>query len=277
MANKFTIGVPKEIKTDEYRVAMIPVGVDELTRAGHKVLIQAGAGQGSGISDEEYAAQGAELVEDDATIWKRADLIVKVKEPLPDEWPLMGDGQIVFTYFHFAADRALEVSQARTIRFLAARILVEAGAPERAKRLAISLGNDLQPESQAFASIIDGMIALADGDRRNAVRFLNDANTQLDTWIGHFELGRAYLTANAFPQADSEFERCLNRRGEALALFLDEEPTFGYFPMVHYYQGRAREGMKLPGGGAEPYRKYLEIREKAGEDPLIADIKKRIR
>src|SRR5215207_1102740 len=98
------IGVPKEIKSDEYRVAMIPVGVEELTRAGHEVLVQAGAGQGSGIADERYAEHGAEIVPDSATIWKRADLIVKVKEPLPDEWPLMRAGQIVFTYFHFAAD-----------------------------------------------------------------------------------------------------------------------------------------------------------------------------
>lgn len=102
-----TIGVPKEIKTDEYRVAMIPVGVEELTRAGHKVLVQAGAGQGSGISDEEYAAPGAELVATEAEVWGRADLMVKVKEPMSAEWPLMRPGQIVFTYFHFAADRAL--------------------------------------------------------------------------------------------------------------------------------------------------------------------------
>ena len=101
------IGVPKEIKVDEYRVAMIPVGVDELTRAGHKVLIQSGAGQGSGISDEQYAGYGAEIVVDAASIWGRADLIVKVKEPLAPEWPLMRRGQIVFTYFHFAADRKL--------------------------------------------------------------------------------------------------------------------------------------------------------------------------
>jgi alanine dehydrogenase len=101
------VGVPKEIKTDEYRVAMIPVGVEELTRAGHKVLIQAGAGQGSGISDEQYAANGAEIVERAEAIWKRADLIIKVKEPLPQEWPLMREGQTVFTYFHFAADEAL--------------------------------------------------------------------------------------------------------------------------------------------------------------------------
>src|SRR4051794_11941639 len=101
------IGVPKEIKTDEYRVAMIPVGVEELTRAGHTVLIQSGAGQGSGISDEQYAANGAQIVPEPETVWERADLIVKVKEPLPMEWPLLRPGQIVFTYFHFAADEAL--------------------------------------------------------------------------------------------------------------------------------------------------------------------------
>src|SRR5215468_9203709 len=104
---KYVVGVPREIKTDEYRVAMIPVGVEELTRAGHQVLIQSGAGQGSGISDEQYAAHGAEIVADAAAVWRRADLVVKVKEPLPEEWPLLRAGQIVFTYFHFAADEAL--------------------------------------------------------------------------------------------------------------------------------------------------------------------------
>src|ERR1700721_320772 len=101
------VGVPKEVKTHEYRVALIPVGVEELTRAGHKVLIQAGAGQGSGITDEQYRQNGAEIVADAANVWRQADLIVKVKEPLPIEWPLMRPGQVVFTYFHFAADEAL--------------------------------------------------------------------------------------------------------------------------------------------------------------------------
>jgi alanine dehydrogenase len=101
------IGVPKEVKPDEYRVAMIPAGVDELTRAGHTVLIQVGAGTGSGISDDEYARSGAELVPAAADIWKRAELIVKVKEPLTEEWPHMRAGQTVFTYFHFAADEKL--------------------------------------------------------------------------------------------------------------------------------------------------------------------------
>src|SRR6266481_2376987 len=104
---KYVVGVPNEIKTHESRVAMIPVGVEELTKSGHRVLIQAGAGQGSGISDGQYADNGAEIVADAQAVWARADLIVKVKEPLPVEWPLMRPGQIVFTYFHFAADELL--------------------------------------------------------------------------------------------------------------------------------------------------------------------------
>src|SRR5260370_18095595 len=86
---------------------MISVGVEELNRLGQRVLIQAGAGQGSGISDDQYASLGAEIVAEAADIWRRADIVVKVKEPLPEEWPLLRAGQIVFTYFHFAADEKL--------------------------------------------------------------------------------------------------------------------------------------------------------------------------
>jgi len=101
------VGVPKEIKPDEYRVAMLPVGAEELRRAGHRILVEAGAGLGSGIADAEYAAAGAELISTAAEIYAAADLIVKVKEPLPAEWPLLRSGQTVFTYFHFAADQKL--------------------------------------------------------------------------------------------------------------------------------------------------------------------------
>ena len=101
------VGVPNEIKTHESRVALTPVGVEELTRSGNRVLIQSGAGQGSGISDEQYARHGAAIVPTAADVWRGADLIVKVKEPLPVEWPLMRPGQVVFTYFHFAADEQL--------------------------------------------------------------------------------------------------------------------------------------------------------------------------
>jgi alanine dehydrogenase len=105
--SKYVVGVPNEIKTHESRVALTPVGVDELHRQGNRVLIQSGAGQGSGISDDKYASLGAEIVPSAADVWKQADLIVKVKEPLPIEWPYMRAGQVVFTYFHFAADEKL--------------------------------------------------------------------------------------------------------------------------------------------------------------------------
>jgi alanine dehydrogenase len=107
MPQTTVVGVPNEIKTHESRVAMTPVGVEELTRGGHRVLIQAGAGQGSGITDDQYRQHGAEIVPGAADIWGSADLIVKVKEPLPVEWPHLRPGQVIFTFFHFAADEAL--------------------------------------------------------------------------------------------------------------------------------------------------------------------------
>ncbi|MEE8452151.1 MAG: alanine dehydrogenase [Thermoguttaceae bacterium] len=101
------VGVPKETKLDEYRVAMLPVGVEELIRAGHEVIVEAGAGLGSGLPDHDYLRQGADLVAGPEELFDRAELIVKVKEPQPDERSLLRSGQVVFTYFHFAADRQL--------------------------------------------------------------------------------------------------------------------------------------------------------------------------
>ncbi|MFN3467898.1 MAG: alanine dehydrogenase, partial [Candidatus Brocadiales bacterium] len=101
------VGIPKEIKIDEYRVALVPVGAEELVRHGHRVLVERGAGSGSGIADEEYVRAGAELVEDMDTIYKKADMVVKVKEPLPEEYPHLREGQIIFTFFHFAASKTL--------------------------------------------------------------------------------------------------------------------------------------------------------------------------
>ncbi len=101
------IGVPKEIKSDEYRVAIIPAGVEHLTGHGHTVLIESQAGVGSGISDDEYRRAGGRMAPQAADIWRQAELIVKVKEPQPVEYPYLQPGRCVLTYFHFAADRAL--------------------------------------------------------------------------------------------------------------------------------------------------------------------------
>ncbi len=173
-----------------------------------------------------------------------------------------------------AAEKALANSQAVSIRFLAARIFAEAGEIRKAQKLAVSLGSELPAEPQAYAKIIQGKAALKLGDVRAAIKNLTEANTLLDSWIGHLELGRAYLQAGAFVEADSEFDRCIKRRGEALELFEDDVLTYGYFPPVYYYQGRVREGLKSP-EFASSYRTYLDIRGKAGEDPLLAEARQR--
>ena len=101
------VGVPKEIKADEYRVALVPAGAEELTKAGHQVLVQQGAGMGSGIEDREYRKTGAKIVKGAREIFRRADMICKVKEPLENEYKLLRPGQILFTYLHLSASRKL--------------------------------------------------------------------------------------------------------------------------------------------------------------------------
>ena len=101
------VGVPKEVKPDESRVGMLPVGAELLLRDKHRVVVEKGAGLGAGFSDEQYEAAGAAIVPTAAEVWAHADLIVKVKEPQPKEIPQMRRGQLVFTYFHFAADKEM--------------------------------------------------------------------------------------------------------------------------------------------------------------------------
>ncbi|BBY36161.1 alanine dehydrogenase [Mycobacterium mantenii] len=100
------VGVPTETKTNEFRVAITPAGVAELTRRGHDVLVQAGAGEGSAIPDAEFKAAGAQLADTAEQVWAEADLLLKVKEPVPAEYDLLRRNQILFTYLHLAASRA---------------------------------------------------------------------------------------------------------------------------------------------------------------------------
>ena len=101
------VGIPKEVKNNEYRVAITPSGVHELVRNGHEVCVQTGAGVGSSITDDEYVRAGAKILDTAADVWATGDLILKVKEPIASEYPLMREGQTLFTYLHLAADKAL--------------------------------------------------------------------------------------------------------------------------------------------------------------------------
>jgi alanine dehydrogenase len=143
------IGVPKEIKTEEKRVAITPAGVTAFVSRGHKVLVQRGAGMGSAILDKHYAAAGAELVDDTKKIWQDAQMILKVKEPLETEYSYLQEGQVLFTYLHLAANRPLtEVMLAlkvigigyETIQLNDGSLPLLAPMSEVAGRLAVQVG-----------------------------------------------------------------------------------------------------------------------------------------
>ena len=101
------IGIPKEIKINENRVALVPSGVGALVAAGHTVLMENSAGLGSGFDDEQYTSAGAHIVADADAVWAESELIVKVKEPIEQEWKRIRSGQTLFTFFHFAANQKL--------------------------------------------------------------------------------------------------------------------------------------------------------------------------
>lgn len=108
------VGVPTEVKADEYRVGLRPVGAEVLVSKGHTVLVQKDAGLGSGFSNEEYVKAGAKIVPDAAAVWGKADMVIKVKEPQPAEVKMIRENQIVFAYFHYAADKKLTTGCLKT-------------------------------------------------------------------------------------------------------------------------------------------------------------------
>src|SRR5215472_17198145 len=174
-----------------------------------------------------------------------------------------------------SADKALANSQTAKVRFLTARTFVQAGDSAKAKKLADGLSSEIQTASQAYGKLVLGEIALQQHRPKDAIQLFNQAKDVLDTWIGRFDLGRAYLDAGAFAEADSEFDRCIRRRGESLEFFIDNTPTYSYLPVVYYYQGRVREGLKSP-GFADSYQTYLSIRGQSTEDPMVADTRHRL-
>lgn len=174
-----------------------------------------------------------------------------------------------------AAGRAVEATKEVGLHFLAARVFVEAGQEAKARAEAQDLARKFESEPQAYAKLIEGELALKKGNAREAVQFMQEARKLGDLWIGRYDLGRAYLAGEAYTEADSEFDACLRRRGEAASLFVDVMPTYSYLPPLYYYIGRAQEGLSSP-SATETYKKFLAIKAKAAGDPMVADARKRI-
>jgi len=139
--------------------------------------------------------------------------------------------------------------------------------------LAARFGSALNPEAQAYAKLIEGEVALRDKDARKAINLFTEATKVLESWMGRYDLGRAYLEAGLNVEAHSEFDVCLKGHGQAMELL--DVPTYGYFPPVYYYLGRTEQGLGSP-GAADLYRKFVSIQSKGEGSALFEDAKKRL-
>jgi eukaryotic-like serine/threonine-protein kinase len=174
-----------------------------------------------------------------------------------------------------SANKASVDSKDPRVLYRSAQVYVAAGQDAKALQIMAPLSQRLESEPQAYAKLIAGEAQLKKGNARDAISAFQEAQKLADTWLGHFDLGRAYLDAGAFTEASSEFDICLTRRGEATSIFLDDVPSYHVLPAVYYYQGRAREGLNSP-GAAESYKAFLAIKEKGAGDPLVADAQRRV-
>jgi eukaryotic-like serine/threonine-protein kinase len=173
------------------------------------------------------------------------------------------------------AERAMALNRSARILFAAGRIYTEADQPRKALAPAAQLSSHVEPEPQMYGKLLQGEVALRRHDPKQAIALFDTAQSLTDSWLGRFDLGRAYLEAGLYAEADSEFESCLKRRGEVTAVFLDDVPTFRYLPPVYYYLGRVQEGLKSP-AAAESYKNFLSLKDKADRDPLVADARRRV-
>jgi eukaryotic-like serine/threonine-protein kinase len=141
--------------------------------------------------------------------------------------------------------------------------------------VAAELSKHTEPDPQAYSKLVEGEILLARGSTTEAIQAFQQARKVADTWPGRFALGRAYLAAGKFTEAYTEFETCQKRRGEATSVFLEDLPTYHYYPPILYYFGRSQEGLKSS-GAADSYKLFLAIKEKSEDDPLVADARRRL-
>jgi serine/threonine protein kinase/tetratricopeptide (TPR) repeat protein len=173
------------------------------------------------------------------------------------------------------AKQALALSPEEGITFLAGRVLSDAGQHALALELVGKLLKRFDPESLAYARVLEGEIALARKDPRKAIERFKTAQQFADSWLGRFGLGRAYLDAGAFAEADSEFDLCLKRRGEATAVLLDDMPTYRYAAPIPYYQARVDEELGAPTAG-DGYKTFLALKKNGEEKGLVSDAQRRL-
>jgi eukaryotic-like serine/threonine-protein kinase len=176
-----------------------------------------------------------------------------------------------------AAEEALKLYTPEEFLFGAAQVYLDANQEDKARNIAAELGKKVQDVHLAYAKLLGGYLSLKRGDTANALKLFDEAHGLVDTWLGRFVLGRAYLEAKAFTEAAAEFEKCEKRKGEALSVFLNDLPTVRYLDSLDYYIGRSLEGQGKIAAAKESYQKFLDIKAKADQgQPLVEDARKRL-
>lgn len=264
-------------------------------------LAMARTGQGR-ANDAEQAYQKMAAISPrgaDMAVMGRADLLlyqgrtkdaialvqgVNASSPKPDDSTLAAR-YLLLAEAKLAAgkvpDAVVEVKSALArdngtiAQFSGGRVFIEAGQYAPLQTLIAQLSSRLDSDSQAYGRLLEGEMSLKRGDAKRAISSFLEAQKLSDMWIGRLDLGRAYIEAGAFPEADSELETCLKRRGEASAVYLDDVPTFRMLAPVNYYLGRAQEGMKSP-AALDSYKAFLAVKAKGDELGLVEDAEKRV-
>jgi tetratricopeptide (TPR) repeat protein len=172
------------------------------------------------------------------------------------------------------AEDAVSRSGDQTVALLAGRVFALTGRAPRALELAADLAKKLEKESQMYGKVLEGEVALKRGDARAAISSFEAARALADSWLARYGLGRAYVDVGAHDRAQTEFELCLAKRGEASTVLLDDIPTYRFLPAVRYYLGRVQEG--LGGDPRESYRIFIAMKDKGDEQGLVADARRRL-
>ena len=174
-----------------------------------------------------------------------------------------------------AAERAVTSSRDPMILYGAGHIAAEAGQTRKALSLSSELASKPSLDFRSYAHLLLGEADLKNGDAANALNKFQEAKRLADSWLAHFDLGRAYLAMGAFSEASSEFDICMKRRGEAAAIFLDDVPSYHLYAPVLYYQGLAHEGLKSA-DATQYFKQFLTIKAKGAEDPMIAGARRHV-
>ena len=168
------------------------------------------------------------------------------------------------------AARAMTRNRDASVLHTAARVLLSLGKESSVREVIEELGSHLEADPQAYAKVLEGELLLRRGRPQDAVRVLHDAQAIADTWPGRLTIARAYLEAGAPAEAYSELQDCLRRRGEAIAAYLDDMPTYRMLPSVYYYLGQAQEGLGSP-GAPESYQTFVDFKVPTSTSPMIRD------